>query len=140
MDVRGSLLALLTLGPCHGAQLSAELASRTGAAANAGQVAKTLARLERDGAVTALPRDEGGRIPYALTPMGRREALGWLATPGFDADRLLLAATLPDVDAQALLDHVRSALDRIETTLADIAPRGLAAPPRRGRPPRRGMN
>lgn len=136
MDVRGSLLALLTLGPCHGAQLASELATRTGEPVNAGQVAKTLVRLERDGAVVALPRDTAGRIPYRLTESGTPEAVAWLAEPGIDFGRFELAASLPEVDVAALLAHARATLDRVEATLGSIEPRGLAAPPRRGRPRR----
>ncbi len=136
MDVRGSLLALLTLGPCHGAQLATELAERTGTAVNPGQVAKTLVRLERDGIVTALPRDAGGRIPYDLTEAGRREATDWLAAPAVDFTQLALVATLPGADATVLLGRLRAALDEAESGLRAAAPHGLAEPARRGRPPR----
>jgi len=133
MDVRGSLLALLTLGDCHGAQLAAEIASRTGEPVNAGQVQKTLLRLQREGLVASRPRDASGRIPFRLTPTGRAEAAVWLDTPAIDGGRLAIAASMPGVDRAALLEAQREALDRCFATLP--APRALAAPPRRGRPP-----
>jgi len=135
VDVRGSLLALLTLGPCHGAQLAAELADRTGEGVNAGQVAKTLLRLEAEGLVESRPRDASGRIPFGLTARGRLEAAVWLDTPAIDGFRLAIAASMPGADRAALLASQRTALDVLFAGLPE--PRALAAPRRRGRPARR---
>ncbi len=134
MDVRGSLLALLTLGPCHGAQLAAELAARTGEPVNAGQVAKTLVRLEGEDLVESRPRDASGRIPFRLTGRGRAEAAVWLDTPAIDGFRLAVAASMPGTDREALLVAQRDALEVLFAELPE--PRGLAVPPRRGRPRR----
>ena len=135
MDVRGSLLALLTLGPCHGAQLAAEVAERTGASVNPGQVAKTLARLESEGLVESRPRDAAGRVSYRLTARGSAEAAVWLDTPAVDGFRLALTGSMPGVDRGALLTSVQEAAEEIVAGLA--APRGFAEPRRRGRRPRR---
>ena len=132
MDVRGSLLALLTLGDCHGAQLAAEVGERTGATVNPGQVAKTLARLESEGLVESRPRDGGGRVPYRLTSLGRAEAAVWLDTPAIDGLRLALAASMPAVDRDALLASVREAAEEVVAAQPDA--RGLAEARRRGRP------
>ncbi len=49
MTVRASILAVLTMGECHGYQLRQEIESRTGGSwqINIGQIYSTLERLER---------------------------------------------------------------------------------------------
>lgn len=136
MPLRDAILAVLTLGDCHGSRLAAEIGRRTGTAVNPGQVAKTLARLVAEGLVAALPRDGQGRIPHALTPAGEAAAARWLDGTAVDAERLRLVASLPGIDRVALLAAQRDALERI---LAEAPPAdGLADPPRRGRPARQG--
>lgn len=132
MPLRDAILAVLTLGDCHGSRISAELTARTGAKVNAGQVAKTLARLAADGLVSVRPRDPQGRIPYSLTDAGRREAQEWLVGTAIDVERLRLIASLPGTDRTALLDAHEKALARV---IGEAAPAtALATPPRRGRP------
>lgn len=134
MSLRDALLAVLTLGECHGSRLAAEVAARSGARVNPGQVQKTLARLVAEGLAEMLPRDTQGRIPVVLTDAGRRAAAEWLAESSIDRQRLRLAASLPGVDRDELLDREIEAL-RHELGAAPAAT-GLSDPPRRGRPSR----
>ena len=89
MTVRLGLLALLDEQPMYGYQLRAEFESRTGGTwpLNIGQVYTTLARLDRDGLVTAEGDDGEGHQVYALTDAGRAEIEQWFATPVARADR-----------------------------------------------------
>lgn len=119
MSVRHSLLAILDQGPCYGYQLRAEFDRRTGSAwpINVGQIYNTLERLERDGLVTRGAADEHGHVYWEISDAGRQEVRAWLAT-GVDrsqaardglAMKLSLAATLPGVDAAAVIRTQRGA-------------------------------
>jgi DNA-binding PadR family transcriptional regulator len=122
MSVRHGLLALLERGARYGYQLRAEFERATGGTwpLNIGQVYTTLARLERDGLVRALPESDGGQRPYAITPDGRVELTLWFATPVEQADRprdelaikLALALTTPGVDVRAVVQTQRTATMR----------------------------
>lgn len=119
MSVRRGLLAILDQGPCYGYQLRSEYARRTGATLNVGQIYTTLDRLERDGLIEKRGADERGHVSWGLTPAGRRDVEEWFAVAdvatGRDerAFKIALAATLPGVDARALVDVERaSALAR----------------------------
>jgi len=133
MPLRDAILAVLTLGECHGSRLAAEIGQRTGSPVNTGQVAKTLVRLADDGLVVARPRDAQGRIAYALTADGGAVAATWLTGAAIDAERLRLVASLPSVDRDALLTAQRRALESAIAEAPTAA--GLAEPARRGRPP-----
>lgn len=63
MTVRASILAVLTIGECHGYQLRQEIESRTGGSwqINIGQIYSTLERLERDGLVSVAEATELGK-------------------------------------------------------------------------------
>lgn len=123
MSIRHGLLALLEAGPRYGYQLRAAFESSTGATwpLNIGQVYTTLARLERDGLVHALPEEEGGQRPYELTDAGRDEVARWFATPVGRTDRprdelaikLALALTTPGVDVRAVVQTQRTATTRM---------------------------
>ena len=82
MSVRHSLLALLSAGPTHGYRLKTEFEAATGDVwpLNVGQVYTTLARLERDGLVTAEADAEGQKV-YQITEAGRDELRQWFETP-----------------------------------------------------------
>jgi len=122
MSVRHGLLALLERGPRYGYQLRAEFERTTGGTwpLNIGQVYTTLARLERDGLVRALPENDGGQRPYEITPAGRAELALWFASPIERGDRprdelaikLALALTTPGVDVRAVVQTQRTATVR----------------------------
>jgi len=133
MSVRHGLLALLERGTRYGYQLRTEFESATGGTwpLNIGQVYTTLARLERDGLVRALPesrrrelagaaRSDGGQRPYEITDDGRVELTLWFATPVEQTDRprdelaikLALALTTPGVDVRAVVQTQRTATVR----------------------------
>lgn len=124
MSVRNGLMALLSSGSRHGYELKKELEERTGSlwALNVGQVYTTLSRLERDGLVTETSPAPGATDPqdqrqYTLTETGRREVDEWFSTPRTrpapDRDELVikltLAASLDDVDVDAVIDAQRVA-------------------------------
>ena len=119
MSVRHGLLALLERGPRYGYQLRAEFEQATGGTwpLNIGQVYTTLARLERDELVRALPESDGGQRPYELTGAGHAELAAWFVTPISHGDRprneltikLALAITTPGVDVRAVVQAQRSA-------------------------------
>ncbi|MFG6475189.1 PadR family transcriptional regulator [Microbacterium sp. P06] len=120
MTVRHALLAILDQGSCYGYQLRAEYARRTGAAVNVGQIYTTLERLERDGLVANRGADDRGHVYWGITDPGRGHVSEWLGRPdppsGRDelAHKVALAATLPGVDAAAVISRQRSdAIDRL---------------------------
>ena len=82
MSVKASILAVLTMGECHGYQLRQEIESRTGGSwqINIGQVYSTLERLERDGLVEAIESNEQGQTRYRATEAGLVEAQDWLTS------------------------------------------------------------
>jgi len=126
MSVRQSLLAILDQGPCYGYQLRSEFDRRTGSTwpLNVGQIYNTLDRLERDGLVSRGAADEHGHVYFEITDAGRAEARSWLSSP-IDrgqtvrdelAIKLALAATLPGVDAAAVIQAQRQAsVARLQT-------------------------
>src|SRR5262245_39763151 len=122
MSVKHGLLALLEHGSRYGYQLRAEFEHATGGTwpLNIGQVYTTLARLERDGLVRALPESDGGQRPYEITGDGKVELTLWFATPISQADRprdelaikLALALTTPGVDVRGVVQTQRTATMR----------------------------
>ena len=122
MSVKHGLLALLERGSRYGYQLRAEFEEATGGTwpLNIGQVYTTLARLERDGLVHALPESDGGQRPYEITATGRVELTLWFATPISQTDRprdelaikLALALTTPGVDVPTVVQTQRTATMR----------------------------
>ncbi len=119
MTVRSGLLALLAERPLPPAALRSEFESRTGGTwpLNLGQVVTTLARLERDGLVSADGEDAVGRAHYRVTDAGRAAVHDWFAapvdrgTPTRDelAIKLALAVGLPCVDVPILVQGQRAA-------------------------------
>jgi DNA-binding PadR family transcriptional regulator len=117
MSVRQSLLAILDQGPCYGYQLRAEFDRRTGSTwpLNVGQIYNTLERLERDGLVQKGDVDDQGHVYYEITDAGRAEVRAWLDSPvrrqaGTRDElpiKLALAATLPGVDVEAIVQRQR---------------------------------
>ncbi len=113
MSVPLGLLAILSQGPCYGAQVRAEFDRRTGQLhqTNIGQVFRTLERLERDGAVVRAAPDARGHVLWSITDSGRERARSWLAgstaPPALSRDELAVkiavATTLPGVDAAAIV-------------------------------------
>jgi len=121
MTVRGALLAILTLGPSYGHQLTTEFVRRTGGLEpiNGGQTHATIERLARDGLVLVAPKDAAGVARVELTAAGRVAAADWLAGPastggGRDdlAVRLAIAASLPGVGVDRLIAAQRASLLR----------------------------
>lgn len=120
MSIKNGLLAILSLGDCHGYQLKHELTSRTGSVldVNIGQIYSTLSRLERDGFVRQLPTtpSKDGQQLFAITEAGRAEAQAWLFEPMVDerdvrndlATKLALAVTLPSVDVARIVKTQRA--------------------------------
>lgn len=84
---------------------------------NIGQVYTTLARLERDGLVTAEETDEDGHQHYRITATGRVELRDWFATPVHRdtpprdelAMKLLLALGAADVVVADVIQAQRTA-------------------------------
>ncbi|MEY4310801.1 MAG: hypothetical protein RLZ71_727 [Actinomycetota bacterium] len=117
MTIRASILAVLTMGDCHGYQLRTEIESRTGGTwqINIGQIYSTLERLERDGLVEVAEANEQGQTRYRVTPVGVAEAQLWLssAIPSSGESRnelamkLALAVTIPGCDVTRLVDAQR---------------------------------
>jgi DNA-binding PadR family transcriptional regulator len=122
VSVRQGLLALLEQGPMYGYQLRALFEARTGTTwpLNIGQVYTTLARLERDGLVTAAGADPEGHVVYQVTDAGRAEVTSWFATPVSRtspprdelAIKLAMAVTVPGVDVRAVVQGQRVATIR----------------------------
>ena len=118
VSVRHGLLVLLAERPMYGYQLRQEFEGRTGATwpLNIGQVYTTLGRLQRDGLVVELDRQQDGSVVYGLTEKGRDEAARWWTTPverGAPARdelaiKLALAVTLPGVDVLAVVQRQRA--------------------------------
>lgn len=139
MAVAESLLVALLEGPAYGLQLHDELARRTGArrTLNAGQLYRTLDRLERDGLVESRGTNAQGQQLRQLTETGREAAHRWLA--GVDApgsapwdetiDRVLLAAGNASRLAAVLTEQYSAWLARAEgaagTLLEDDTPATL---------------
>ncbi|MGH8793640.1 MAG: PadR family transcriptional regulator [Stackebrandtia sp.] len=122
MSVKHGLLALLERGPAYGYQLRAAFEESTGATwpLNIGQVYTTLTRLERDHMVRALPENDQGQRPYAITDAGKAALAVWFTTPVDSSDRprdelaikLALALTTPGVDVPSVVQTQRVATIR----------------------------
>jgi len=118
MAVRDALLVLLTVGPAYGFQLHGGLATRTGArrSVNVGQTYATLERLTKQRLVEPAGTTEDGLPLHRLTQAGVDAARTWL--DGADAagsdpwdetiDRVLIARSLPDCDADAVVAAERA--------------------------------
>jgi len=118
MSVRHGLLALLAEQPRYGYELRGEFETRTGTTwpLNVGQVYTPLARLARDGCVTATPASETGQQYYEITPAGRAEVTAWFTTPVRRESRprdelaikLALAVGNDDVDIASVIQAQRT--------------------------------
>jgi DNA-binding PadR family transcriptional regulator len=126
MSLKHSILAVLSIGDCHGYQIRQEIESRTGQTwqINIGQIYSTLDRLERDNLIVAEGPNPEGQIRYSITPEGKAEALEWLKAPVTQttqirhelAIKLALAVTLPGVDTELILQSQRIAtLQNLQT-------------------------
>ena len=113
MAVRDALLALLTTGPAYGFALHGGLAERTGGrrVVNVGQTYATIERLTKQGLLEPAGTTDDGLPLHRLTDTGRLAADAWFG--GADAagadpwdetvDRVLIAASLPGLDAAAVV-------------------------------------
>ncbi|KQZ08197.1 hypothetical protein ASD23_06955 [Agromyces sp. Root1464] len=113
MAVRDALLALLSAGPGYGFQLHGDLAERTGGRreVNVGQSYATLERLGKQGLIESAGATDDGLPLYRATEAGSAATSAWFA--GADAsgsdpwdetvDRVLVAASLPGVDADPIV-------------------------------------
>jgi DNA-binding PadR family transcriptional regulator len=126
MSLKHSILAVLSIGDCHGYQIRQEIESRTGQTwqINIGQIYSTLDRLERDNLIVAEGPNPEGQIRYSITSEGKAEALEWLKAPVTQttqirhelAIKLALAVTLPGVDTELILQSQRiSTLRNLQT-------------------------
>lgn len=126
MSLKHSILAVLSIGDCHGYQIRQEIESRTGQTwqINIGQIYSTFDRLERDNLIVAEGPNPEGQIRYSITPEGKAEALEWLKAPVTQttqirhelAIKLALAVTLPGVDTELILQSQRIAtLQNLQT-------------------------
>lgn len=134
MAVRDALLALLTAGPAYGFQLHGGLAARTGGRRNinVGQTYATLERLSKQRLVEPAGSTEDGLPLHRLTAAGRAAARAWLEgadSAGSDpwdetVDRVLIARSLPDCDADAVVaaERVRWQQRRAESSGAASGP------------------
>jgi DNA-binding PadR family transcriptional regulator len=137
VSVRSSLLAILTMGPAYGFQLHGELDARTAGrrTINVGQIYGTLERLMAQGAVESAGSTPDGLPLYRLTEPGRAEAMSWLhdtsSTGGDDwnemLERVLIASSLPHVDAAAIVHSYRMAWTNRPTRVAGGATGGQPA-------------
>lgn len=117
MSVRYGLLALLSEGPKYGLQLREEFEARTGEVwpLNVGQVYSTLQRLEKAGLIAPEGAHDTREKVYRLMPLGRAALQEWLESPAAvgppERDelviRVLIGATVPDVDLLGLLQGHR---------------------------------
>lgn len=125
MTVRLSLLAILDQGSCYGYQLRTELDRRTGLTGpiNVGQIYNTLDRLERD----KLVRKAGEQNYYEITDAGRAEVVRWFANPSPLTElpaKIALAASLPGVDAVAIIRLQRAGTANAAFQSSDVAQPG----------------
>ena len=141
MSVADGFLAVLTLGPQYGSQLQGEFLARAvhRPHLNAGQVYATLERAVARGLVEITGATSDGLPLYRLTGEGDVVAAGVVAGAGATADPLwddlldavLIAASLPGVDARRTVAAWRSAVDGV-LAAPDAAPaERLAAGARR---------
>jgi DNA-binding PadR family transcriptional regulator len=143
MSLKHNILAVLSIGDCHGYQIRQEIESRTGQTwpINIGQIYSTLDRLERDNLIVAERANPEGQIRYSITKAGKAEAMEWLKAPVSQttqirhelAIKLALAVTLPGVDTELILQSQRIAtLQNLQTlttakmTASESAPSDLA--------------
>jgi len=138
MSVQNGFLALLTLGPAYGSQLQNEFLARAAhrRQLNAGQVYSTLDRMVDQSLVSSAGTTEDGLPLYELTPEGSALATEWLTRgphdtrPDWDElqDQVLIAASLPDADAPAVLaDYRRSFAEKIRELEHEADSRALLA-------------
>lgn len=139
MAVRDALLALLTAGPAYGFQLHGGIAARTGGrrTINVGQTYATLERLAKQRLVEPAGSTDDGLPLHGLTAAGRDAAGAWL--DGADAagadpwdetvDRVLIARSLPDCDADAVVaaERRRWKERRAEASVAATEPAGSSS-------------
>lgn len=130
MSIRNGILAILSMGPCHGYQIKHELEVRTGSIldVNIGQIYSTLGRLETDGLVVL---DE---TSYRITELGSTTLAEWLATPVASeldlrndlASKLALAVTIPGTDVSQITKAQKNAALQ---TLQELTRKKRLTPP-----------
>ncbi|MDQ2660885.1 MAG: PadR family transcriptional regulator [Actinomycetota bacterium] len=142
MAVRDALLALLTAGPAYGFQLHGGLAVRTGGrrTVNVGQTYATLDRLAKQRLVESAGSTDDGLPLHRLTATGADAAEAWLH--GADAagadpwdetiDRVLIARSLPDYDAEAVIATERGRWLARRSEASDAASRPVGPEHPRG--------
>lgn len=136
MAVRDALLVLLLNGPAYGFQLHGGLLERTGGRrdVNVGQTYSTLDRLTGRGLVAPAGSTDDGLPLHRLTETGRLAATRWLdgedavgADPWHETvDRVLIALSMPGVDADRVLarERARWARRRDSASAAAARPAG----------------
>ncbi len=119
MPLQHAVLSLLAEGPSYGYDLKDRFERAVGPqwGLNVGHLYQVLDRLRRDGFATieVVPQSQRpDRTVYQITPMGRAELDGWLATPanrirGYRDDFFLklMAAARRDRDALAAVINVQ---------------------------------
>ena len=142
MAVRDALLALLTAGPAYGFQLHGGLAVRTGGrrTVNVGQTYATLDRLAKQRLVESAGSTDDGLPLHRLTATGTDAARAWLHgadAAGADAwdetvDRVLIARSLPDCDAEAVIATERDRWLALRAAASGAASRAVEPEEHRG--------
>ncbi|MFC5835421.1 PadR family transcriptional regulator [Nonomuraea insulae] len=132
MSVPLALLGLLEREPSHGYDLKRDYDTYFGRGRTLpfGQVYSTLARLARDGKVTAgqsEPGDGPDRKRYVITPVGTSEVASWLAEPVAAEPYLqtvlftkVVLALMLDRDAAGYLDTQRATHLRRMRELSEV--------------------
>lgn len=138
MAVRDALLTLLTMGPAYGFQLHGGVEARTGGRrrVNVGQTYATLDRLTAQKLITPAGTTDDGLPLHGLTTAGEAAARAWLG--GADAsgadpwdetvDRVLIALSLPGVDAGSIVDGERVRWSRRLATAEASEPVAVTSP------------
>jgi DNA-binding PadR family transcriptional regulator len=140
MSIRAGILAVLSQGEAYGLQIHGELEERSERVGriNVGQIYSTLDRLSKAALVRPSGATDDGLPLYRLSERGHDELDRWLA--GVEtADgsawsdmtfRVLVAASLPGFDVEALLADCRRAWTdvvlRPATSASQLADRRLA--------------
>jgi DNA-binding PadR family transcriptional regulator len=141
--VRDALLVLLLNGPAYGFQLHGGLIERTGGRrdVNVGQTYSTLDRLTSRGLVEPAGSTDDGLPLHRLTAPGRTAATAWLdgddaagADPWHETvDRVLIAFSMPGVDAGRVLSRERARWVRRRDAASAAAARPIGEDGARGR-------
>lgn len=125
MSLQGALAALLLGGPAHGYQLQTTLEAELGPLweTRASQLYLTLARMQRDGLVTAVRVRQGSRPDrqlLELTAAGQAAAERWLTEPGARGEIVVRLAVARIVVPHRLEELAGAVVDERSAVLAQL--------------------